>query len=89
MRVGRRSPRLRGLVYIPLTPRDEAVHGDLRYRVGTWLNTLRGSRFLGLTLFVAIGVPIGLLLDWRDSSGGGDRPGLYVFLILMWLWLSC
>jgi hypothetical protein len=85
MRVGRRAKRLRGFVYIPLTPRDEAVHRDLRYRVGRWVDTTAWGQFLALAVFAAFGLPIGVLLDWRDGSVDDQRPRLLVVLALMWL----
>jgi hypothetical protein len=84
MRIRGRSRRSREFTYVPLTPRDEAVRGDRRYRIGAWLNTW-GSPILALAFCVVLALPIALLVDWRANDLGSERPRAYLAGTLLWL----
>lgn len=85
MRAKSGSGRSGEFIYVPLTPRDEAVRADPRYKIGVWLYTLRGSGFLGAAIFLALGIPIALVLGWRAGELGAERSRVHVTLTVMWL----
>lgn len=83
-RTFRRKAQPTEYLYVPLTPDDERVRGSLRYRVGGWLR----GKGIAVALCSAVGIPLALVLDWRDDADALPTRAWAVISVLWFLSLA-
>lgn len=79
-RANERRRRPKELLYLSLSDRDERIRCDVRYRAGRWF----GGKAISLAVFIATGVPLAFVLEWRDGRSDELAPLQEALLLALW-----
>jgi hypothetical protein len=64
--------------------REENVHPDVRYRVGSWLGERLPSALFAVLLLASVGFPLATWLEWL-RGGLGEPLGVELVMAVAWL----